>query len=54
MDSEQLLSREMGVISTPIPTAGLVISTVLSMLTMAILAVCLSELHGACDRGICL
>jgi hypothetical protein len=46
MDSVQLLSREMGTVSTPIPTAGLVISTVLSMMTMAILAVCLSEFHG--------
>jgi hypothetical protein len=46
MDSAQLLSRQMGTVSTPIPTAGLVISTVLTMMTMAILAVCLSEFHG--------
>ena len=46
MDSVQLLSRQMRTVSTPIPTAGLVISTVLTMMTMAILAVCLSEFHG--------
>ena len=40
-----LLPRDMGTLPTPIPTHGLVISTVLSMLTMAILAICLSELH---------
>jgi hypothetical protein len=51
MGSVRLLAREMGITSTPIPTAGLVISTVLSMLTMAILAVCLSELHDTTYRG---
>ena len=40
-----LLPRDMSKLPTPIPTHGLVISTVLSMLTMAILAICLSELH---------
>jgi hypothetical protein len=40
-----LLLREIGTMQAPIPTRGLVTSTVLSMLTMAILAICLSELQ---------
>lgn len=44
MASIPLWARDMGTDSVPIPTVALVMSTVLSMLTIAILAICLSEL----------
>lgn len=44
MTSVSLLARDMAANPVPIPTVGLVMSTVLSMFTMAILAICLSEL----------
>jgi hypothetical protein len=49
MTSIPLWARDMGTDSTPVPTVGLVMSTVLSMLTMAILAICLSELFDTSE-----